>query len=260
MKTRNVFKSGIVAVAAILCFGFTSPKVKMLKQALTLQMPDGNGSNGAGVAYNPKKKLYYAVFAGNSGFPLSVFDKKGHPEAGIFTAGYDARGLWYNKESQSLEGNAYADFGYYRISVDKKGIPTGNPTALLNGRNQPNDNSIGAYNPKTGDILFRENETLYFYNKATGISNLNITLVGLPVAWENVNDYSVVYTGMKNREIGVFDYVQKRIYLFSIADGKYNTTLALPEGTPNPDMFNFSFCNDIFWLFNKAERKWYGYK
>lgn len=31
------------------------------------------GSNGAGVAYNPVKKLYYAAFAGNTSFPLVVW-------------------------------------------------------------------------------------------------------------------------------------------------------------------------------------------
>ena len=38
---------------------------------------DGGGSNGASVAYEPSFNRYYAVFAGNAAYPLSIFNEEG---------------------------------------------------------------------------------------------------------------------------------------------------------------------------------------
>ena len=40
-------------------------------------MPEGDGNNGASVAWHPQQKKYYASFAGNATYPLAVFSENG---------------------------------------------------------------------------------------------------------------------------------------------------------------------------------------
>lgn len=263
MRTLKLIPALLLAGAVVL--GSATTKAKKLKQVLTLQMPEGSGSNGAGVAYNPTKKFYYAVFAGNSSFPLAVFDAKGNAKKINLEPGFDVRGFWFNKSTGKLEGNAYGNTGYYSIALDADGYPTGSAQNLLGDGEwddedfQPEDNSVGVFAPNTNEVVFLKDGELHFYDKSNGHFKRKITINGLPVAFENINA-SPTYTGISKQEIALFDFDARRIYLVNIANGSYTKTLEVPGVIDISVIFNVAYCNGIYWIFNKVERKWYGYK
>jgi len=116
------------------------------------------GANGAGVAWNPLAKRYYAAMAGNAKYPLSVFDATGKllspPEQ---EAKFDIRGLWYNTDTKTLQANGYNDFGWAEYLMNTKGFPTG-ANVLHEGMNQPTTQSAGTFDGKDKVVLFFNEE------------------------------------------------------------------------------------------------------
>lgn len=262
---KPIIKLSTMAIASVMLLASATLKTKTLKKVLTLEIPEGSGNNGAGVAWNPDKKLYYTAFAGNSDYPITVFDAKGKLKRGGFVAGFDVRGFWYNSSNQSLEGNSYGNYGYYAIKIDADGYPKSEANSTLPEDYdeelgcQPNEQSVAVLNTASGELLFREDGTVYVYDKANGTQKSQFTLTGLPCSWDEVAGYSMVYTGIKNQELAVYEYSARKIHMFSIA-GTYTKTVKLPADAPNEMMFNFSYCNGMYWVFSTSQRKWYGYK
>ncbi len=115
---------------------------RTLKKVMELKMPressdDNAGSNGGSVCWDPVVKKYYAAFAGNTLYPLAVFDATGKllsdPE---LSAMQDTRGLWYNSVTKKVSGNTYNDNGWFYYTTNAKGIPTGYNTTV-SGMRQP---------------------------------------------------------------------------------------------------------------------------
>ncbi len=264
MKYKILIPAMLLALALIPAAA--TMKEKTLKQTLVLKMPDGSGTNGAGVAYNPLKKYYYAAFAGNEGYPMATFDAKGKMLNGDKTCQFDVRGLWFNSKLNRIEGNPY-DYtsGYYYVSLTEKGFPNTvdnifTPDEYAEETYQPEDNSIGAYIAASDEVVFKYGTELHYYNRSNGTFKRKVDLKNLPVSEENLNTYAVVYTGIPKMEIGVLDYVLKKIYLFNATTNEYSKSITLPKTAVCEGSFNFSYCNGIYWLFNISERKWYGYK
>src|SRR5262245_4426823 len=94
----------LLIIAAIL-FDFSILLTQTtLKKVLELKMPKEGGANGASVAWHPVQKKYYAAMAGNTTYPLAVFDINGKRlSADDQTTMFDVRGLWYNSRSKKLQ-------------------------------------------------------------------------------------------------------------------------------------------------------------
>ncbi len=218
---------------------------------------DGGGSNGASVAYEPSFNRYYAVFAGNAAYPLSIFNEEGERiNSQPLTALSDIRGLWYNSKTGNLEANCYDSFGVINYILDRSGFPV-NFNTIFNNKCQPDVHSSGVYDPNRNEILYYYDGKVYHYNRNTG--NLIGTLkLNLPDQ-NAINQTSIVYTGKNKQEIGLLNYVTKTIYLFDINTGGITKEVELPPYAPCESMFCFAYCNGYFWLFNKSQRAWYGY-
>jgi len=115
---------------------------KPLKKVLELKMPktvddDMPGTRGAGVVWHPVQKKYYAVFAGNQGFPLAVFDGTGKRLSDADQAALiDTRGIWYNPNTKMVCGNGYSDNGWFTYQLSPKGMVMDYNT-VVQGMNQP---------------------------------------------------------------------------------------------------------------------------
>ncbi len=76
----------------------------------------------------------------------------------------------------------------------------------------------------------------------------------------NYNENAIIYTGIAKSEIGVLNFSDKQIELYNLATGLRTQILKLPSGAPVQASLNFSYCNGTYWLYDKTDRVWHGYK
>ncbi len=247
-----------------------STELAMKKKLAT----DGfSGTRGAGVAWHPIQKKYYAVMSGNTKFPASVFDEKGNRiSSDNLTTMADCRGLWYNSKLKRIEGNQYSDNGWFSYKLDAKGIPSS--IEVLNEEQcQPSAQSTGVYDAKSNSVYFILGSELYKYNhdvcqlKGKTVIHLGVSKKEDIPEDEDITeepfDYNkgtLIYTGIKKAELGFLNILWERIELYDKETGFLTMILDLPEGAPEAEFFNFAYANNIFWLFDEEARTWLGYK
>lgn len=220
--------------------------------------PCPNGTeNRSGVAYNPFFSIYYSVDAGNMSFPIQTYSSTG-TLLDDRAEGFDYRGLWWNPNTSQLEGNGYDGLGGSRQQLDlSSGYPLGMVKTYV-GNFQPDDQSCGAYDYKENVVFYFFEGRIYVYSRVHGALIRQRNLHNIPVPLSNINSTSVIYTGCTGMEIGIYDYILKRVYLFSAPDGNYVTSIQLPENAPAHDRFAMAYSNNLFWLFDNDS--WYSYK
>ena len=268
-----------VLAFTIATFPTQAQKTQTLKQVLELKMPktaEDNmpGKRGASVTWHPVQKKYYAVFAGNVDYPMAVFDATGKRlSADDQIAMLDSRGLWYDPATKLISGNGYNDNGWFTYKLDSKGIPT-DLNVVHEGLNQPDVQSVGAYNPTTKKVLFLYTGNVVMYNAdAERMDSLTIhwgirktagTQGGSneddEMTPEEYNYTTVIYTGIKGQELGFLNVAEKQVELYDIQNGFLTKIVPLPGTTTVELNFNFSYANGIYWLFDMENRKWVGYK
>ena len=243
-----------------------------LKKVMELVMPEGMGTNGAGVAWNPVNKIYYAAFAGNTEYPLAIFDSKGNRiSKDEMLTNFDVRGIWYNSKRKTLQMNGFSDQGWAEYLLDSKGFPAYLKT-LFDGKNQPDAQSVGAYNERLELVYFlNEKGNIDVYDLNTGKQlgskplHLNCENMDDLKKYDNETELEVynktlLYTGVKNGEF-VLQAKESRVLAYYSSETGMATTLAiLPEDAPISESLNLSYANGIFWIFDKANRKWIGYR
>ena len=251
----------------------SSLKINPLTKIMELVMPDGGGRNGAGVAWNPVQKTYYAAFAGNTSYPLAVFDIKGNRiSKDDLETNFDVRGIWYNSRKQTIQMNGYSDFGWAEYSLDTKGIPS-KFSMLFEGQLQPDAQSVGGFNNKL--------EILYFFNEDGNLDMYDIntsSLVGTQTLYldcetqeealktqnsielDNYNKSTVLYTGIKDAEFAFLLPEVKGIVCYSKETGLATRASTFPKDAPIQERLNLAYANGLFWLFDTDNRKWIGYR
>ncbi|MBY0478472.1 MAG: hypothetical protein K2Q24_12560 [Chitinophagaceae bacterium] len=246
-------------------------KIIAAEKVMEMKIPAG-GANGAAVIYHPKEKLYYAAQAGNKLFPLVIFNKDGDivSEETQETL-IDVRGLWYNPKTKQISGNGYDESGWFHYDLNKKGLPE-KIDIFKEGLYQPDKNSGGVLNTEDEEILFLDGLNIACYNtngtekKKTiqlhiGSMHSNDGVMTTSADFEkNYNVRSLVYTGIKGAEIGLLNVSKKQVELYNMKTGYMSQIVQLPLDFVPETFFNFSYCNEIYWVFDKTNRKWKGYK
>ncbi len=223
------------------------------------------GANGAGVAYDPVRKLYYAAMAGNENFGLVVYNSKGLVVASTTTM-IDVRGIWYNPLTKNIEVNGFENNGMAHYIRNDKGIPT-NIEIDATGQNQPDENSCAALNSANNTLLFLtgnedEEYTIESYDKSNYQSTNSTTFFppdGVDL-YESINYTAIVYTGMPKAEVGILNYGEQVVYLANLQNGYTTYELKLSDSIVPEDRFNFAYTNKLFWFFDKTNRVWSAYK
>ncbi len=281
-KKKNMNKLKIL-VSVLLIVGFHTyaqkPKStgdqqpKTLKQVLTLHIDREGGANAANVAWHPVQKKYYAAQAGNETFPMEVFDANGRmlSDDNLETI-IDIRGFWYNPNTKTLQANGYDNTGWVEYKLNGKGIPTSIVKIDIEP-GKPDPQSVCAYDAKKNVVYFFDYSTVGIerHKMTDGVSDTTIALhLGAKTKNDivadqktikaNYNENALIYTGIAGSEIGLLNVNDKQIELYNIATGLMTKVLKLPDGAPVEKSMNFSFCNDIYWLNDKTERIWHGYK
>lgn len=246
-------------------------QTRQLKLVLQLKVPRQDGANAGSVAWHPIQKKYYAAMAGNPKHFIGVYDTKGKQlNPSTQESYFDVRGLWYNPTTKTLQMNGYNDYGWAEYKLNAKGFPIG-VKELYADMNQPDEQSVGAYDPKAKAVYFLNGEgNLEKYNYVDGIYD---TFIELYLGAENDDEFednvdvleeynstTVVYTGIPKAEIGLFNVTNRRIELYDLGTGYVTRTLALPDDAPQEDFLDFAYANGIFWIFDTRTRIWKGYK
>lgn len=228
--------------------------------SLELKIQGEGGRNGSAVAYNPSMGYYYAVMAGNAEYPLETFSANG---TNVYqTQAYsDMRGLWWNAKNGTLEGNCYGDGGIVNIRLTDNGYAGGGNSQIFAGANfQPDAQSVGTFDPKKKEILYYHEGKVVGYGRKDGARTGTELYLALPADELDINWTTLIFTGVKGKELGLHDFQTNKVYLFSRKDGSHTGTVNLPTGVTTYEAFNFSYANGYVFLFDQATRKWIGYK
>lgn len=246
---------------------------KPIKKVAVLSMPGETGSNGAAVVWHPVLKKYYASFAGNIEYPMAIFDATFKLlSSDDVTTMFDVRGMWYNTVSKKLEANGYDENGWISYQLNTKGIPV-DIVQLQEGMVQPTKQSVGVFDVQKKCISFLKEGTIYSYLlngqisddyielklKAEESSEEEDDLDEMTASTTAYNTTALCYTGIINAEFAVLNYSSLQIECYN-RKGILTKSLQLPDDAVVYNSFNFSYANGIFWLFDKNERQWIGYK
>jgi hypothetical protein len=213
-------------------------------------------TNQAGVAYNPDKNLYYTVRAGSSSYTLFTYDETG-TQVAANTANFDFRGLWWNPNTSSLEGNSYAAQGYRRVDLDANGYALSTGTNDPASNDQPNSQSQADYDYDLDEVIYYYNGSIYRTSRTTGsFIGSAIPVTGLPA--NTLNSTFVGYTGVPGGEVLIYDYVNKAVYFVDKTTGVYSHTVQLPTSAPGQSSYNTSYANGHIWI--SDGNLWHSYK
>ena len=207
---------------------------------MALKFKGEDGTNASAVVWNPDKKVYYSVIAGNADFPLETFSQSGNVQY-TGTAGVDTRGLWYNNSTSKLEGNGYGDVGYFFSNLNASGEPR-SAEVSCSGQNQPDGNCVAAFDGKK--LFFYYEGKIYSYS-TKGKAGKSFEAQNLPAGISVLNATTVVYTGRKGEEFGLLDYDAKRVYLLD-KKGKYKASVTFPQQQLRVTDFCFHLLTEKF--------------
>ncbi|WP_026998619.1 hypothetical protein [Eisenibacter elegans] len=259
---KQVILSFLIAFAVLSACKPVKP-ISTAKQGLTLVIQEKErGYNGAAVAYNPLKSLYYTVFAGNANFMMEVFDGQGRPLYQTPT-GQDARGLWWNPDSRQLEMNLYNSAGLATIPLDSKGYPMTKESNILFGQlARPENQTCAVYDTEAKEVLFYEDEGVITRYTRSTMRKVGTYTLQLPAGedFSSFNVTSMLYTGKKKHELGLVNYAQKAVYLFDKANGTLTQKITLPSNAPVDMSFRVAYDNLRLWLYNTDTRTWLSYQ
>lgn len=275
MKRASIFVQVLLALVSLLSYGTSGAQVKkQLAETMKLPIHGEGGANGASVAWHPVQKKYYAAMAGNVTYPLNVYDAKGTLLSDTsLTAMFDVRGLWYNPVTKTLQSNGYNDMGMIEYRLGVNGLPAEAKPMTITFL-KPDAQSVAVFDPKTNNFYFFDAslKDIEPHSMKDGLTGDAITLHLQKVKAsdindmendgliENYNENTLIYTGINGAEIGLLNVTDKKIELYNKVTGLMTQQLSLPADVKAEPSLNFSYCNGIYWVFNKDERVWHGYK
>tara|TARA_R110002050_G_scaffold149463_1_gene275997 strand:- start:15518 stop:25336 length:9819 start_codon:yes stop_codon:yes gene_type:complete len=218
----------------------------------SLSMNTGTSSNQYSTAYNPVNNVYYTL-VGNS---IYTYSTTGTLLNSTYNSSYGIRSIWWNPNTNKLEGNGYYNLGLIAFTKNTNGYITGYTTIFSGTNHQPNYNSQGAYDPAGNVIYYYYGSSLYKYSRLTGNYLSATSITGMPSSY-SISGYNVVYTGCSGKEIGLYDRLNRRLLFINKATNAYVGYSQLPSSAAAPYSYGVSYTNDK--LFVNGSYTWTGY-
>jgi hypothetical protein len=245
-------------VALGMQLSFAQAPVQTAQKDIQLNIQADKGFNGLAVAYNQKENVYYSVFAGNTSFPLEVHNAATGASIATKEVGADIRGMWYNPKKNQLQGILVGNEGSYEM--DLVGTMFSSPK-IINIAYGLDFNDIACFHNKKIYFLNGNGLTVFKQGKTKAVKNIYPEAFG-SLGADNFNMNGFFHTGVKGYEIGVYNYVEKKLYLFSEATGKTTAKvdIAFDAEYLELDRFKISFANKRLFLYDANNRKWDGYR
>lgn len=244
---------------------FAQKKIKDInlnpQKDIELKIQGQGGTNGSAVAFDPILKRYFTAMAGNTTYPLDVFDRSGRFIA-TNNCNADIRGLFYNPEFSTIECNTYQNHNIMSFFFENNGkLKTNSPKSVLSNLEATEPNACLNF-----DIL---NKKYIAFDKAKmSVSRFSYDdgkkerdlKVKLPNNGENINYTSVIYIDIQDGAYGFLDFIKKQVILIDPKTGSPLATIQLPSNAKTNDAFRFAYANGEIFLFDVDKRIWTGYK
>ncbi len=241
------------------------------------------------VAHIPGLKRYYIADGGlapmasefeaaTSKSQIHAYDDEGK-YVNSAKPGYDNRSLYYNPNSGKLETITY------NISSDVGFSPNTGIYAIdlsETGDVKDSSNEVTQFNPAFGDAATMPSynpETKQYYAKQERgnkvwvvdlksrekISEIALDFTKAGVAFDDVSDHFVAYSGVKGEEFVLLDVDHKAVLIFDLS-GKYVGKSELPKNLKLRSQNHFNgigYANDMLFVYNEPEGEfgtYYGFK
>ncbi len=129
-------------------------------------------------------------------------------------------------------GNGYDETGWIKYRLDTKGIPE-KLEVYIEGRNQPENQSIGTYNATSNLVCFLKRQNISVYTP-DGMQEVDSTIRLFPgvsriedkpknddgaVINENYSYNILIYTGIPKAEFALLNILQKEVELYNRKTG-----------------------------------------
>ena len=228
---------------------------------LTLNIQSNSGTNGLGIVFSEKTNSYYTAFAGNKVYPLEGFSAKGEHLFSV-ELGMDARGFWYNSSKNTLEGIGYGNKDSYSIPLSANlGQYEVAPISSVETESYGMGEQQVGVNAGSKGIMFVENNTAYFFKKIGKSKSVSLSLES---SSDNLNQVSPIYTGVKGKEIGIYNFDTQSMEFYSASNGKFAGSVVLEyescsEEIDQPYSFRVAYTNNRVWLYDTFSRSWIGF-
>ena len=241
------------------------------------------------VAYIPSLKRYYIADGGLAPLgseieaPISKSQIHAYDDEGKYVnsakPGYDNRSIYFNSNSNKLETITYniSSFGGF---MPNTGIFSINLSDT--GEVKETSSDVFGFNPAFGDPntmpSYNAEKNLYYAKqgrsnkvrvvdlKATEqISEINLDLAKAGVAFDDISDYFVAYTGIQGEEFELLDIDHKAVLVFDLT-GKYIGKSELPKDLKLRSHNHFNgagYANGMLFVYNEPEGEfgtYYGFK
>ncbi len=241
------------------------------------------------VAHIPGLKRYYIADGGLAPMgsemeaPMSKSLIHAYDDEGKYVnssrPGYDNRSIYYNPNTSKLETITYnissfggfsPNTGIFSIDLTEAG-DLKDTSADLFGFNPAfgDANTMPSYNPETKQYYAkqgRSNKVLVVDPKVREqISEISLDFAKAGVAYDDVSDYFVAYSGVKGEELELLDIDHKAVLIFDLS-GKYVGKSELPKDLKLRSHNHFNgagYANDMMFVYHESEGEfgtYYGFK
>lgn len=217
----------------------------------------GGNTTRSGVAFDPNNELYFSVNAGTPTAPVETFASDGSDLASAIPY-FDYRGVWWNPNSNQLEGNGYNSAGIVVQNVNASGYAIDTAFIQYSSNGQPNNQSNGEYDYDADEVIYYYNNSIYRYLRSNGTLISSSTISGLP-AGAALNPNSVGYTGVTGMEYCVYDYANQAVHYINKATTAYVASTYLPGDAIAVNNWGQSFANNRLFLYNSGTSTWKSY-
>jgi hypothetical protein len=241
------------------------------------------------VAYIPNLKRYYIADGGlapmgsDTEAPISKSQIHAYDDEGKYVnsakPGYDNRSIYYNSNSNKLETITYniSSFGGFSPNT---GIFSIDLTET--GEVKDTSSDVFGFNPAFGDAntmpSYNAEKNLYYAKQGRSnkvlvvdlkareqIGEINLDLVKAGVAFDDVSDFFVAYTGIKGEELELLDIDHKAVLVFDLT-GKFIGKSELPKDLKlrsHNHLNGAGYANDMLFVYYESEGEfgtYYGFK
>jgi len=215
-----------------------------------------------GVAYNPIEDLYYQVpLAGGNATEGSTHDAQGNLLYGTTLPSLNFRALWWNPNTDGLEGNLF-DLDQVKIAnvdLDTDSYMSGTGSSILGPVGIPYFQLGYDYDYDLNQIVAYHQGQLHKYDMSGNFIEA-IPVTGTPTG-SYLNANLTGYSGVVGAEIMKYDHSNSRVFFYNKLTGEFAGLVNLPSSVGSYDTatYNVSFGNNRVWLYNNQTDTWYSY-
>ncbi|MBK9283966.1 MAG: T9SS type A sorting domain-containing protein [Sphingobacteriaceae bacterium] len=244
---------------AFILFSFHSRAQTCTAVGMLTLNPGAVGPIGAHmmVTYNPLKNVYYWNSGGFGSNPIATYSSTGGNTIAVGMGNQDWRGLWWNSNNSSIEGNCFNSAGIFTINIDPITGYAGNGSNIILSNNQPNPQSGGQYDAINDQVIYYSAFSILKYSRSSGLLVSTVPIIGLPGGIGNISSYGF-FTGNAGMEYAIYDYTNRRAYTINYNTGAYVSTIQFPLTAGAPSGFGLAYANGLYFIYDG--NKWVGYR